>query len=105
MPEYTSIKEEVIKKLRENIPEIRERFEIETIGIFGSVARGEDTPDSDVDVAYTYQEKRQCGMFRTVELIDYLENLFGRKVDLVSITWMKPYLRAYVEPDMILVTA
>lgn len=54
MPEYTSIKEDVLKKLEANLPEMRERFGIETIGIFGSVSRGEDTPRSDIDILYKF---------------------------------------------------
>lgn len=54
MPEYTSIKEDVLKKLEANLPEMRERFGIETIGIFGSVSRGEDTPRSDIDSLYKF---------------------------------------------------
>ena len=53
MSEYVSIKEEVLHKLDVNIPEIRNRFNIETLSLFGSVARGEDTPASDIDLAYT----------------------------------------------------
>ncbi|MDO5843585.1 MAG: nucleotidyltransferase family protein [Methanocorpusculum sp.] len=105
MSDYVSIKDDVLKKLEANLPEIRERFGIETIGIFGSVARGEDNPDSDVDVFYTYAEGREHGMFKTVELIDFLESLFGREVDFVSFKWMRPMLKKYVEPDMITVTA
>ena len=52
MQEYQSIKEDALKKLAENLSEMQERFEIETIGIFGSVSRGEDTQDSDIDVLY-----------------------------------------------------
>lgn len=54
MPEYTSIKEDVLKKLEANLPEMRERFGIETIGIFGSVSRGEDTPRSAIDILYKF---------------------------------------------------
>ena len=50
MSEYVSIKNEVVKKLEEHLPEIRERFGIEMLGVFGSVSRGEDKPDSDIDI-------------------------------------------------------
>lgn len=102
MTEYVSIKDEVLKKIEVNLPEIRERFGIDTIGIFGSVARGEDSPNSDIDVLYTFQDGKTPGMIKYMDTIEYLENLFGRKIDFVSIEYMKPYLRPYVEPDMIL---
>ncbi|MBO5368097.1 nucleotidyltransferase domain-containing protein, partial [Methanocorpusculum sp.] len=50
MPEYVSIRDDVVKKLEVNLPEIRERFGIETLGLFGSVSRGEDTAESDIDI-------------------------------------------------------
>ena len=105
MQAYESIKEDVIAKLRASLPEISVRFAIEKIGIFGSVARGEDTPESDVDVLYLFREDADTGLFQTAELVEYLETLFGRDVDFVSLKWMKPRLFAFVEPDMILFEA
>ena len=55
MSEYVSIKKTVLQKLEESLPELAERFDVEVIGIFGSVSRGEDTKDSDVDVLYAFK--------------------------------------------------
>ena len=103
MSEYTSIKEEVLKKLDAHILEIRERFGLDTLAVFGSVSRGEDTENSDIDILYSYQEGTEYGMFHTVNLIDYLENLFGRKVDLMPIKYMKQSIRPYIEQDIIFI--
>ena len=101
MSDYVSIKEDVLKKLRDNLIEIRERFSIDTIGIFGSVSRGEDTAESDVDVLYTFSEgKGSYDAF--LDLADYLEDLFQRKVDIVSLEYLSPHVKPYVEPEMIL---
>ena len=102
MTSYVSIKEDVFAKLKENLPEIRERFFVDIIGIFGSVSRGEDTAESDVDVLYTFSEGK--GSYDTfLDLADYLENLFQRKVDVVSLTYLSPpHVKPYVEPEMIL---
>ncbi|MCZ0860179.1 nucleotidyltransferase family protein [Methanocorpusculum sp. MG] len=102
MPAYVSIKEDVLRKLSEHFPELRERFGLETIGIFGSVASGEDTPDSDIDILYAYQEGKQGGMKEYFAVIEYLEELLGRKIDFVPITYMQPYFRTSIEPSMIL---
>ena len=99
--EYVSIKEEVLKKLEANLPEIRERFGVETIGIFGSVSRGEDTADSDIDVLYLFRENKGS-MSTIIPLIDYLQNLFGRRVDLVSINYISPLIEQYVKSDAII---
>ena len=103
MTGYTSIKEDVLKKISDKMPEIHERFGVETLGIFGSVSRGEDTPDSDVDVLYQFVEGR--GRLRDYAgAIEYLETLFGRNIDFVSLKWMSRTFRESIENDMILST-
>lgn len=101
MSEYTSIKKDVLTRLEILLPELRERFGIETIGIFGSVARGEDTPESDVDVLYCFQKGRG-GMFDLVGLHDYLVSVFQRPVDLVSVKYISPYIVQNVKSDAVL---
>lgn len=101
MGEYQSIKSAVIALLEEHMPEIRERFGIDSLGIFGSVARGEDTPDSDVDVLYLFQEGKGS-MNTIIPLMHYLEGLFGRRVDLVSLQYISPLIEEYVQADAIL---
>ncbi|GHT23598.1 nucleotidyltransferase [Bacteroidia bacterium] len=54
-------------------------YGIERIGIFGSVARGEQTPNSDVDIYYEGAEKG----LKSLGIIIDLEDLFGVKVDVV----------------------
>ncbi|MBO5367060.1 nucleotidyltransferase family protein [Methanocorpusculum sp.] len=101
MSAYVSIREEVLEKLRNHLPELQKRFGIETIGIFGSVARGDDSESSDVDVLYAFEEGRG-DLYEYAHATEYLETLFGRNIDFVSIRWMSPHLRKYVEPEMIL---
>jgi len=103
MSEYVSIKEEVLRKLEEKMPEIRERFDIETPGIFGSVSGGEDTCESDVDVLYKFK-KGMCSLRKLIDLGDYLEDLFGRKVDLVATDWIDPYLKKSILDDSIFIS-
>ena len=92
MPNQTSIRDEVLAKLDANITYIRERFGIESLGIFGSVARGEDTAESDVDVIYEFRPEYDT--YDTYfDLSEYLEHLFGRSVDLVSPQYLKPRVR------------
>ncbi|MDO5843729.1 MAG: nucleotidyltransferase family protein [Methanocorpusculum sp.] len=102
-PPYKSIKEDVLKKLETNLSEIRERFGIETIGIFGSVARGEDTSESDIDILYKFSTKT-IRLRQFMGLKEYLEDLFERNVDLIGINWIEPSIRPYIEQDMILFT-
>lgn len=92
MTEYTSIREDVLTKLEEYLPEIRERFGIQTLAIFGSVSRGEDTRDSDVDILYAFRPG-EATLSHLVGLGDFLEERLGRKVDLVAARALSPYLR------------
>jgi len=104
MSEYVSIKEDVLQKLETHLPEIRDRFGIETLGIFGSVSRGEDTPESDVDVLYRFQKGKGC-MSTVVPLMTYLRELFGRDVDLISIDYISPLIEQTVRADAIVFEA
>ena len=65
----------------------KDRFGIEKIGIFGSFARGEETPDSDIDIAISLKEPT---LFRYSEITMQLQSVFGRKVDLISLKSFLP---------------
>ncbi|WP_297462321.1 nucleotidyltransferase family protein [Thermococcus sp.] len=73
--------EEIEAILRKHKEELRERFGVRSIAIFGSYARGEETELSDVDILVEFE--RPIG-WAVVDLKDYLESLLGIKVDLVT---------------------
>ncbi|WP_245611583.1 nucleotidyltransferase family protein [Methanolacinia paynteri] len=98
---YVSIREDVLRKLERELPYLQKEFDIETIGIFGSVSRGEDTPESDIDVLYTFKHGA-IGIRRFLDLAEYLENLFGRRVELVSEKYLSPYIKPYVMADVVM---
>ena len=99
--EYVSIRESVLGKLERNLPEIQRRFGVDTLGIFGSVSRGEDTAESDVDVLYRFDEEHGR-LSDIVGLHDYLVQLFGRELDLVSVEYVSPLIREAVSADAML---
>jgi len=101
MAEYVSIKEDVLQKLETHLPEIRDRFGIETLGIFGSVSRGEDTPESDVDVLYRFQNG-SAPLKKYIAFYEYLQELFGRDVEIISLDYIEPCIRPAIEKEMIL---
>jgi predicted nucleotidyltransferase len=68
------------------------------IGIFGSVARGEDTGNSDIDILY--QLKDAVGIFNLVRMKDNLEEKLSKKVDLVSEKSIHPQLKPYIMNDL-----
>ncbi len=70
--------------------------------LFGSCSRGEETPDSDVDILVTLDKSQPIGLKFFAMLAD-IEELLGRKVDLVSDASLLPFARESVERDKILV--
>lgn len=70
-----------LDSVHDQIVELCRRYGIAELSVFGSVARGEDRPDSDVDLLYVRVPDSTSSLW---ELRDELERLLGRKVDLVS---------------------
>jgi predicted nucleotidyltransferase len=73
--------EMAVKLLQEKHPYLAAEFGVSKIGLFGSYAKGQSGDASDVDIIVEFE--RPIG-FRFVELVDYLENLLGRKVDVLT---------------------
>ena len=71
--------------------ELRERYNVKGIGIFGSVARGESKRRSDVDVLVEY--KKLPDLLEFINLERYLESIFQQKVDLVERGGIRKELR------------
>ena len=81
--------------------EIKERFKAEVVGIFGSYARGEEKEGSDIDVLVRFGEG--ASLFELVGLGDYLEDLFGVPVDVVSERALHPMMKDEVLKELVLV--
>lgn len=91
---------DVLSLLRTHEPELKERFGVAKIGIFGSFARGEARPESDVDVLVTFQDgKKTFDNFMGTRF--YLEDLFSRKVDLVTDAALKPLIRDPIMQEVV----
>ena len=68
------------------------------IGIFGSVARGEDTPDSDIDILYRF--KNVIGMLSLIRMKEDIETRLNTKIDLVDEEFVHPGMKPYVMNDL-----
>lgn len=88
----------LLGRLRAAVPEMRERFGVKRIGVFGSAARGEARPGSDVDVLVEFEDP---AFDRYMELKFYLEDLFGRPCDLVLDESLKESLRGSVRGEVL----
>ncbi|MFH1352186.1 MAG: nucleotidyltransferase family protein [bacterium] len=74
-------KDEVTRLMRENHNVLTTEYGVSRIGIFGSVAKGTVTENSDLDIVVEFE--RPIG-FKFIRLVEYLENLFGTKVDVIT---------------------
>jgi len=92
--------EEVRELLKGHKEELKSRYGVSKIGIFGSYARNEQVEESDVDILVEFE--RPIGL-DFVALADHLEALLGFKVDLVSRGAIKPNRWKYVAEDLLYV--
>ena len=72
--------------------EVCRRYGVVHLDVFGSVARGEADPNSDIDLLYVISPQARLG-FGIFDLENELSDIFGRKVDLVSKNYLHPLLR------------
>jgi hypothetical protein len=75
--------------------ELCRRYDVRRLSVFGSRARGDAGPESDVDVLVEFEEGCRVGL-RFISLQDELTNLFGRPVDLCTSGFLSPHFRARV---------
>ncbi len=75
------------------------RYGLKSLGVFGSVARGDDHERSDLDILVTFEGKATFD--RSMDLKLYLEDTFGRSVDLGTPDTLRPEMRDEVERDII----
>ncbi|OGL40709.1 MAG: nucleotidyltransferase [Candidatus Schekmanbacteria bacterium GWA2_38_9] len=80
---------EILKKYEEHI---RKEYGVKRIGVFGSFARSEEKKSSDIDILVEF--KKGCKTFDNyMDLKFFLEDIFGRKVDLVTAEALRPQLK------------
>jgi uncharacterized protein len=78
-------------RLREMLPELRERYHVVHVAVFGSRVRDDFTPQSDLDLLVTFGP--DASLFDLVGMEQDLAGLFGVKVDVVTPSSVKPLLR------------
>ncbi|MHA1371995.1 MAG: nucleotidyltransferase family protein [Promethearchaeota archaeon] len=69
--------------------------------MFGSFVRGEAKEDSDVDILVEFE--KPIGFFKFLELEEYLSDLIGKKVDLVSKKALKPHVGKYILEELVII--
>jgi len=89
---------EVLARLRQHYPELASQFKVSSLALFGSFAREEQTPASDVDLLVSFAEPIGFGF---MHLGDRLEDLLGRRVDLVASDGIKDNRRPFIMSSVI----
>ena len=87
-------KEQVLDFLKEHKEEFSSKYQISSLALFGSLARGDEKPDSDIDIAI---ETKLSDYFKLYDFKEELEKQFHTKVDVVRLREkMNPFLRSRI---------
>ncbi|MBE0479241.1 nucleotidyltransferase family protein [Candidatus Aerophobetes bacterium] len=91
--------EEIKEILKERKEELRVKYKVKELGIFGSYVRGEQNKKSDLDILVAFYETPS--LLRFINLENYLSDLLGRKVDLVMKRALKPNIGKAILEEVI----
>ena len=81
----------ILKKLEKNKRKLIQKYNLTYIGVFGSYARGEENPASDVDILVEFSIVPTY--FKFLELEEELEKILHKKVDLITKEGLKPLIK------------
>lgn len=89
----------LLEALRQLLPLLSERYHVESLGVFGSYVRQEQTPDSDLDILVTFYEPPS--LLKFIEIENFLTDRLGVKVDLVMKDALKPIIKKNVLREVV----
>jgi hypothetical protein len=93
------INKEIASKLKAEKNTLFEKYKVTKLGVFGSFARGEENPESDIDILIEFSEVPGMKQFFNTE--EYLEKLLNRKIDLVRENAIRPELKDIIMSEVI----
>jgi len=93
-------RDDILARLKSVEPALRARG-IRRAAVFGSIARGEDRPDSDIDILVEFEPGAEGSIYDYMNLKDYIAGLFDGPVDVIDRAALKPHLRAPAARDTI----
>ena len=82
--------EQIKSTLAEHKEELRQKYKIKEIGIFGSYVHGEQKKQSDLDILVEFEETANLSLLDFIGIENYLSDILGIKVDLVEKHTLKP---------------
>lgn len=90
----------IMRVLREHLPELRRRYKVRSIGVFGSYVHGEQRKRSDLDILVEFSDAPS--LFGFIEIEQYLSDLVGVKVDLVMKSALKPRIGKCILDEVVM---
>jgi len=88
--------------LEKHKEELKEKYGVKKIGIFGSYVREEYKEKSDLDILVEFKEDAKIGLLKFVNMENYLSELIGVKVDLVEKSALKPRIGKHILKEVVL---
>ncbi|MCI5220910.1 MAG: hypothetical protein D3914_17365 [Candidatus Electrothrix sp. LOE2] len=94
---------DIIIFLTQNLPNLQTEYNISKIGLFGSFARNEQDEKSDIDIILEFHPGTKNIYEKKTNLKKLLKSYFHRDVDLCRAKYIKPFIRDYLEKEVIYV--
>ncbi len=89
-------RDQILTFLTENKKLFRNKYHIVRIGLFGSYARGEQNPDSDVDLLVEFEENTQDLYELKIQLKEFFYKQLGINVDICREKYIKPRFKSFI---------
>jgi predicted nucleotidyltransferase len=96
-------KTEIIQTLTANKQKLHDEFGLKRIGLFGSYAKDLQTEESDIDFVFEMEEGAGMTYSKLFSMNEFFEKTFSKKIDLVNIKNMNPFIKKDAEPNFIYV--
>lgn len=93
-------RDRIIQVLKDAEGELR-ALGVSRAALFGSVARGDENSDSDIDIMVELTQDAGISLFDYVGIVQYLEDLFPQRVDVANRAGLKPLVRPHAERDAV----
>jgi len=91
----------IIQTLKATLPELRDRYGVISLGLFGSYVRGEQTPDSELDLLVEFDPTVRFGLLAYCEIENTLSDRLTVKVDLVMKKALKPKIGERIPQEVV----
>ena len=92
---------QLTEALRRQLPLLAERYQVESLGVFGSYIRSEQSAGSDLDILVSFRET--LGLLKFIEMENYLSDVLGIKIDLVMKDSLKPHIGEHILREVVMI--